>query len=170
MPKAYKITSDPFFVNGNVTETAADTFTTQQISLPLDSLNQEGVLVHAVYFTGSDPDRIPNASSFLDFQLTSTRKTGMVGANDANLVAYQQRVTTGGAAEFSGPHIIELVGSQAPYKETDNLALVATDDLFLSIKGLNQTGTSSCEVRVICSRVKLDSAAYAALVTNELSS
>ena len=170
MPKAYKITSDPFFVNGSITETAADTFTTQQISLPLDSLNQEGVLIHAVYFTGSDPDRVPNASSFLDFQLTSTRKTAMVGANDANLVAYQQRVTTGGAAEFSGPHIIELVGSQAPYQESDNLALVATDDLFLSIKGLNQTGASSCEVRVICSRVKLDSAAYAALVTNELSS
>ena len=144
MPAAYKITSDPFFVNGNVTESALNTFETQQISLPLDSLNQEGILVHGVYFTGSEPDRVPNASSILDFQLTSTRKTAMVGANDANLVGAQQRVTTGGAGEFSGPHIIELIGSQAPYQVTDNLMLVATDDLFLSIKGLNQTGTSGC--------------------------
>jgi hypothetical protein len=170
MPAAYKITSDPFFVNGNVTESAIDTFTTQQISLPLDSLNQEGILVHGVYFSGSEPDRVPMANSFLDFQLTSTRKTAMVGANDANLVGFQQRVTTGGVAEFSGPHIIELIGSQAPYQVSDNLMLVATDDLFLSIKGLNQTGVAGCQVRVICSRVKLTASAYAALVTNELSS
>jgi hypothetical protein len=170
MPAAYKITSDPFFVNGNVTETAPDTFTTQEISLPLDSLNQEGILVHGVYFTGSDPDRIANLSSFLDFQLTATRKIAIVGANDANLIGYQQKVTTGGAAEFSGPHIIEMIGSQSPYQLMDNLMLVATDNLFLSIKGLNQTGVSAVQVRVVCSRVKLTASAYAALVTNELSS
>jgi hypothetical protein len=153
MPAAYKITSDPFFVNGNVTETAPDTFTTQEISLPLDSLNQEGILVHGVYFTGSDPDRIANLSSFLDFQLTATRKIAIVGANDANLIGYQQKVTTGGAAEFSGPHIIEMIGSQSPYQLMDNLMLVATDNLFLSIKGLNQTGVSAVQVRVVCSRV-----------------
>jgi len=170
MPAAYKITSDPFFVNGNVTETVLNTFATQQISLPLDSLNQEGILVHGVYFTGSDPDRVPNASSFIDMQLTSTRKTAMVGANDANLIGYQQRVTSGGAAEFSGPHLIEMVGSQAPYQMDDNLMLVATDDLFLSIKGAAQTTVANCQVRVVCSRVKLTASAYAALVTNELSS
>ena len=53
MAKAYKITSDPFFVNGNLTlETAnAGTFEQTQISITLDSLNQEGILVHAVYWT-----------------------------------------------------------------------------------------------------------------------
>lgn len=170
MPKAYAITSDPFYVNGNVTETAADTFTQTQISLPLDSLNREGIIVHAAYFTGSDPDRVPNASSFLDFQVTSTSKTGVVGANDANLIAKQQRVTTGGAAEFSGPHLIEFVAQDGPYRSEDVLAIVATDDVFLAIKGLNQTGVSSVEVRLVCSRIRLEASAYAALVTNELSS
>jgi len=170
MAAAYKISSDPFFVNGNVTESAIDTFTTQQISLPLDSLNQEGILVHAVYFTGSEPDKVPNASSVFDFQLTSTAKTAMVGANDANLIGYQQKFLVGGAAEFSGPHIIEMIGSQTPYSVTDNLMIVATDDLFLSVKGLNQTGVGGCQVRVVCSRIKLTASAYAALVTNELSS
>ena len=171
MPAAYKITSDPFFVNGNVTETVLNTFETTQISLPLDSLNQEGILVHAVYFTGSDPDGgVPNAKSFLDFQVTSTRKTAMVGANDANLIAYQQRIVQGGAAEFSGPHLVEMIGSRGPYQVSDNLMVVATDDLFLSIKGGAQTTLASCECRLVCSRIKLTASAYAALVTNELSS
>lgn len=170
MAKAYKITSDPFFVNGSVTESGANTYTQQEISLPLDSLNQEGVLVHAVYFTGSEPDRVANLSSILDFQVTATSKTAIVGANDANLIAKQQKITTGGAAEFSGPHIIEMIGQDAPYQEADNLMIVATDNVFLAIKGLNQTGASGCAFRMVCSRVKLDAAAYAALVTNELTS
>lgn len=170
MAKAYTITSDPFYVNGNVIETAADTFTQLQISLPLDSLNREGVLVHAVYFTGSEPDRIPGVSSFLDFQVTSTSQTGIVGANNANLLAKQQRITTGGAAEFSGPHVIEMVGQNYPYQVTDSLGIVATDDVFLAIKGLNQAAPAGVQVRIVCSRIKLSADAYAALVTNELSS
>ena len=170
MARAYKITSDPFFVNGNVTESALNTFTETQISLPLDSLNREGVLVHAVYFTGSEPDRVVNATSILDFQVTSTSQTGIVGANNANLLAKQQKVTTGGVAEFSGPHVIEMVGQNYPYKVEDSLGIIATDDCFLGIKGLAQTNVAGVQCRIVCSRIQLSADAYAALVTNELSS
>ena len=170
MAKSYKITSDPFFINASVTESAVDTFTQVQISAPLDSLNQEGLLIHAVYFSGDEPGRVPNANSQVRLQVTSTSKTGIVGANDANLISGQSRVISGGAVEFSGPHLIDLVGSNAPYQETDNLGLVATDDLFLGIEGVNQTAVRSGACRIVASRIKLDSAAYAALVTNELSS
>ena len=170
MAKAYKITSDPFYVNGSVTESAIDTFTQTQISLPLDSLNREGVLVHAVYFTGSEPDRVAAASSILDFQVTSTSQTAIVGANNANLLAKQQKITTGGAGEFSGPHVIEMVGQNYPYQVTDSLGIVATDDVFLGIKGLNQTAVAGVQCRIVCSRIELSADAYAALVTNELSS
>ena len=91
MAKAYKITSDPFFVNGNLTQSAIDTYTSTEISLPLDSLNREGVLVHAVYFTSDEPERILNASSNIRMQVTSTAKTQIVGANDANLIALQEK-------------------------------------------------------------------------------
>ncbi len=170
MAKAYKITSDPFFVNGSVTETAANAFTQVEISLPLDSLNQEGILVHAVYFESSSPELIANLSSRVNLQVTSTSKTGLVGANDANLIAQRTLVTSGGAAEFSGPHIIDFIGQDAPYQESDNLMIVATDNVWFSIQGANQTSAKSGTFRMVCSRVKLDAAAYAALVTNELSS
>lgn len=170
MAKAYKITSDPFFVNGSVTETAANAFTQVEISLPLDSLNQEGILVHAVYFESSSPELIANLSSRVNLQVTSTSKTGLVGANDANLIAQRTLVTSGGAAEFSGPHIIDFIGQDAPYQESDNLMIVATDNVFFSIQGANQTSAKTGTFRMVCSRVKLDAAAYAALVTNELSS
>tara|TARA_R100000951_G_scaffold114742_2_gene120687 strand:- start:443 stop:955 length:513 start_codon:yes stop_codon:yes gene_type:complete len=170
MPKAYKITSDPFFVNGSVTETAADTYTQNEISLPLDSLNQEGVLVHAVYWTTSDSARVPNQLADIRCQLTATSKTGIIGANDANLISRRELAITGGAAEFSGPHVIDFIGSEAPYQESDNLMLIATDNVFLAIEGRNQTLPRTAQFRMVCSRVKLDSAAYAALVTNELTS
>ena len=170
MAKAYKITSDPFFVNGNLTESAVDTYTQAEISLPLDSLNQEGVLVHAVYWSSDDPARAPNVLSDIRMQLTATSKAGIVGANDANLIARRELTIVGGAAEFSGPHVVDFVGQEGPYQESDNLMIIATDNVFLGVEGRNQTLPRTAQFRMVCSRVKLDAAAYAALVTNELSS
>lgn len=170
MAKAYKITSDPFFVNGSISESAVDTFTQAEISLPLDSLNQEGVLVHAVYFTTSEPDLNLGLQSAVTVQVTSTSKTALTNANDANLIAKRETLISSGAAEFSGPHIIDFIGSNAPYQESDNLMLIATDNVFFAIKGNNNINPKGGEFRMVCSRVRLDAAAYAALVTNELSS
>ena len=170
MAKAYSITSDPFYVNGNVTETGANTYTQTEISLPLDSLNREGIIVHAVYFSGEEPERIANALSQIRMQVTSTSKTAMVGVNDANLLSRQEKYIAGGAGEFSGPHVIDVVASNEPYQVADNLGLIATDNLFLAIEGTAQTAAKACQLRVVCSRIKLSADAYAALVTNELSS
>lgn len=170
MAKAYTITSDPFFVNGNVTETANNTYTQEEISLPLDSLNREGILVHAVYWTTSDPSRVVNTLSDIRCQLTATSKTGIVGANDANLLSRREIAISGGAAEFSGPHIIDFIGSESPYQVSDNLGLIATDNVFLAVEGRNQTLPRTAQFRMVCSRIKLSADAYAALVTNELSS
>jgi len=170
MPAAYKVTSDPFFVNGNVTQTVVDTYTEIEISLPLDSLNQEGILVHGVYWTAFEPDSVPAAQSSVNMQVTATSKDAIVSANDANLISRREVIITGGAAEFSGPHVVDFIGSGAPYQTDDNLMLVATDNLFLGFNSANQVGLKGAFVRVICSRVKLTSSAYAAMVTNELSS
>ena len=168
MPQAYKITSDPFFVGGRVVQTVVDQFEQLEISLPLDSLNQEGIIVHAVYFAGDDPDSVAGLQSRVSMQLTSTSKTGIVGAQDSNLLSVQQKFITGGAAEFSGPHVIDVIASNEPYQVSDNLGLVATDNLFLAINSNNQTQLKSANFRAVCSRIKLTASAYAALVTNEL--
>ena len=170
MPKAYTVTSDPFFVNGNLTETTPGTFAQQEISLPLDSLNREGVIVHAVYFSGDEPERLVNQLSRIRMQVTATSKTGIVGANDANLISRQEKYVLGGAAEFSGPHVIDVIASNEPYQESDNLGLIATDNVFLGIQSTNQSAGKAAQVRLVCSRIKLSADAYAALVTNELSS
>ena len=175
MPKAYTVTSDPFFVNGSLTldAAAAGTYADVEISLPLDSLNQEGVIVHAVYWTSSDVEFAGNLNAYsrIQMQLTTTQKTTMVGANDANLLGRREVVITGGAAEFSGPHVIDLVGEEGPYQESDNLGIVATDNLFLGgVMTSNQSSDRTITFRAVCSRIKLSASAYAALVTNELSS
>ena len=171
MAKAYTVTSDPFYINGSVTETGPDTFTEVQITAPLDSLNREGLIVHAAYFSGQEPERIPDATSQVKLQVTTTSKTAIVGANDANLLAAQQKTITGGTAEFGGLQIVDMVGSNNPYQVSDVLGIVATDDLFFGIEGVGgQSFAKSAQVRLVCSRIKLSADAYAALVTNELSS
>ena len=171
MAKAYQVTSDPFFINASVTESAADTFTEVQISAPLDSLNREGLLVHAAYFGGQEPERLVNAISQVKLQVTATSKTGIVGVNDANLIAAQQKTIIGGAAEFSALTVVDMVGGNNPYSTQDVLGIVATDDMFFGIEGVGgQAGAKGAQVRLVCSRIKLSADAYAALVTNELSS
>ena len=169
MPKAYKVTSDPFYINGSVTQTAVDAFTQVQISAPLDSLNREGLLIHAVYFTSATPDSVPAAQSRMDMQLTSVSQTGNVGANNANLIARREIATTGGAAEFSGPHVIDMVHNTDSYSADASLGIVATDDLFFALDSNNQTVVKNASFRAVCSRIELTASAYAALVTNELS-
>jgi len=171
MPKGYKITSDPFFVNGNITQTAANAFISTEISLPLDSLNREGIQVHAIYFTSSHPNRTPAAQATIEMQVTATEKTEIVGANDANLLGHREIVIIGGAAEFSGPHVLDLLHNTDSYDGLMNLGIVATDNLFLAMDASNNgVLLSDCQVRCVVSRIKMEAGAYAALVTNELSS
>lgn len=170
MAKAYTITSDPFFINGSITESALNTYTESQISAPLDSLNREGLIVHAIYFTSSDPDRTPGTYSDIRMQVTSTSKTGIVSANDANLLARREVAIVGGAAEFSGPHVIDMIANTDSYSSEMNLGIVATDNLYFAISSRNQASVRAAQFRAVCSRIKLSADAYAALVTNELSS
>ena len=171
MAKAYQVTSDPFYINASVVESAPNTYTEIQVSAPLDSLNREGLLVHAVYFTTSQPDLVPGpASSIVECQVTTTSKPSMVQANDANLLAYRESITSCGAAEFSGPHIHDMVNNTDSFETTMQLGIVATDDLFLAVRGFNQTLAKGANCRIVASRIKLSADAYAALVTNELSS
>lgn len=170
MAKAYTVTSDPFYINANVTETGANTYTQVQISAPLDSLNREGLIIHAVYFTSSQPDSVPALQSIVECQVTSTSKGNIVLANDANLLAYRESIIVGGAAEFSGPHIHDLVANTDSFETSMQLGIVATDDLYLAIRGFNQGVAKSVQCRIVASRIKLSADAYAALVTNELSS
>jgi hypothetical protein len=103
-------------------------------------------------------------------QLSSTSQTGISNANSANLISRRELVITGGALEFSGPHVLDFIGSVAPYQDVDNLMLVATDNVFLAVDSVNQLATKTVFFRMVCSRIKLTSSAYAAMVTNELSS
>lgn len=171
MAKAYTISSDPFYVNGNVTMSAANTYTQVEISLPLDSLNREGIIVHAVYFDTSRPESINGTTTQMNMQCTSTSKTTTVGVNDANLIALREAIVSSPASGvLSGPHIFDWLGSDGPYQVKDNLAIIATDNVFLAMASSGYANAASCNVRLVCSRIKLSADAYAALVTNELSS
>jgi len=171
MPKGYKITSDPFYVNGSVTMTALNTPAQTTISLPLSAIDREGVIIHAIYFTSGLPERQLAVASIVEMQVTTTSKTQIVNANDANLLAHREIVTSGGAAEFSGPHVVDMILNTDSWSDEVSLGIVATDNCFLMIDTQNQLAAlPGVQCRIVCSRIRMESGVYAALVTNELTS
>ena len=86
------------------------------------------------------------------------------------MIASQQKTIVGGTAEYSALTLVDQIGSNMPYSVEDNLMIIATDDCFLGIQGVNQNTVKQAQMRMVCSRIRLSADAYAALVTNELSS
>ena len=123
------------------------------------------------YFTSGLPERQLGVSSIVEMQLTTTSKTGIVNANDANLLAHREIVTLGGGAEFSGPHVVDMILNTDSWSAEVSLGIVATSDVFLMIDTDNQVAAlPSVQCRIVASRIKMESSVYAALVTNELTS
>ena len=95
------------------------------------------------------------------------KNTVLTGRED---FLWEEKYVLGGVAEFSGPHVIDVIASNEPYSEDDNLGLIATDNVYLGIQSTNQAAAKAVQCRLVCSRIKMTADAYAALVTNELSS
>jgi hypothetical protein len=76
-PKGLKMTSSPIQVSATVTETAANTFTTETIDLSLNALDQEVFVVTQLNLDVDAPDSIAATTSAVSASLSSTLRTGV---------------------------------------------------------------------------------------------
>jgi len=158
-------TSSLIQISANITESAANTFTVEQIDLQLNPLDREVFVVQAVDLDLFPPTLLSDTQTVSALSLSSTRRTTIGGIDAPNVVAAKRIVTQ--AVESVGAVTNEYVATDSPASNLDYIAIVATNDVFLNIEGTLNTTAMAANARVYGYRARADAAIYAALVQSE---
>lgn len=166
MVMALKRTSEPFIISTDIAESAANTFTESQVSVNLNPLDQEVLLILAVDIDCFAPDVVAGANSAQTLSVSTSSATTVLGIDSSQCIASQRiDVKTDGVNHV----LFDRAASQAPTSSLlDYTSILATNNFFLQTEGVNNAGAKGGNVRMWCVRAKADSATYAALVNSEL--
>lgn len=158
-------TSSLIQISSAVTEIAANTFTSAQIDLQLNPLDREVFVVQSVDLDLTPPDLIANTTTVSGLSLSSTKRLGIGGIDQPNVLA-AKRITTQ-SVTGDGSVTNEYMASDTPASNLEYIAIVATNDFFLNIEGRNNGTAMLANSRVYGYRARADAAIYAALVQSE---
>lgn len=165
---ALKKTSRPFEISAVVTESAANTFTEEQIEIQLNPLDNEVLLVHSVDLQIDSPNAVPNTNTAVSAALTRSTKTALARIDDSDVLASSNKEIIADGFAGSGVGFDNRSQADTPPAELPYVGIVATSNMFLQVIGNNNTSAKSARVRVYCTRATADAATYAALVQSEL--
>jgi|TARA_R110002096_G_scaffold299407_1_gene493846 hypothetical protein len=163
---ALKRTSEPFIISTSVSESAANTFTEQQVSVNLNPLDQEVLLVLAADIDAFAPDVVTATNTAQTLSISTTSRTTVGGINDSNVVASQRIDVKSDGVN----HVVfdRLLAAGPSSDMIDYISILATNNFFLQTQGVNNAGAKGGNARLWVVRAKADSATYAALVNSEL--
>ena len=161
----YKWTSETFTIREAVTETGANTFTEQTVNLNLDSLSREILVIQRVDLDVAYPDAIASTYTSVSASLANTSQTTPINIDDPDCIA-------SGNTVIASPNPTSMVSFQEAMPESINAAdvplfIVATDNLYLGVKGLNNTNAKSCYMVLHARRAKADAGTYSAILTSQ---
>lgn len=169
MPKGLKATSSPIQISATVSEAVAGVLAVDQIDLTLNVLDNEVFVVTQLNLDVDAPDSVTGLTTQVEASLSVTRRTS-VGtiANQNNLgFASRQIICNAGMTPDGGIPFDREDPLFAAISE-DYLGIIATNNAFLNVIGLNNGNVKSARVRVYGYRATADSSTYAALVQSEL--
>lgn len=166
MASGLKRTSADFFVSAQIIETGANTFTSAQITLPLNALDREVFVITGIILDPATPSVVPGTACDSTLQLTRQSAVAMLNISQFNLIANSSETILSGAAEST--FFSKTYGNQIMESGQDYVDVVATPNMFLAVEGANNVGPLTSAVRVYGYRAKADSAVYSALIASEL--
>ena len=162
-----KVTSDPIAISFELSESAPNTFTQEQIALQLDILNNEVALVYAIDLDLESPDAVAGIDTRVTGSLTSTSQTGTVGLGNSNCLAQGRKDIRAGGFVDGGVGFTQT-GLLTPPASVDYIALISTNNFFVGINGAGNDGAKTVNGRVWGYRARADASTYAALVQSEV--
>lgn len=169
MPKGLKSTSSPIQVSAKVTETAANTFTTEQIELNLNPLDNEVFVVTQVNLDLDSPDSVTATSTATDATLSTTARTTIGDISDQNVLAASKRAIVCNAAMTpDGGFAFDREDPTFTALSEEYIGIIATSNCFLNIVGTNNGNVKACNVRIFGYRARAEASVYAALVQSEV--
>lgn len=177
---ALKSTSSPIVISTAFQQGVANTFEAVPVDLQLNPLDQEVFVVTAVKidfdnlpFTDNPGGAITDAvlSSSFEVAVCKNRPSTMQTIGSSNVVAASQvftLTTYDGSGNPLGTTVFEQNPMDAPPSQLDYLDIIATDNFFIGLDGLNGLSASNGSVRLFGYRARADAATYAALVQSEM--
>ena len=163
----FKKTSDLIAISFGFNETAANTFTQQEIALQLDVLNNEVAVILAVDLDVLPPDAQAGINTDTIASLTSTSQAGT--ANLANSNCFSVTRDSIRAAGFVDGGVAFTRKADSTYTgDLDYIGIIATNNFFVQLVGSQNLAAKRVNGRVWLYRAKADASTYAALVQSEV--
>lgn len=162
-----KKTSDPIAISFGVTETAPNTFVQDEIALQLDVLNNEIFVVLAIDLDLKLPDAIAATDTAVKAAVSSTSFAFVPGLSTTNCLA-TGRTEIQAAGFVDGGVGFERDASSTYTGELPYIGLIATNNFFVQVQGVNNAAAKSVAGRVWGYRARADASTYAALVQSEV--
>ena len=163
--KGLKETSSIITIGASVLESGANTFTSQQVDLQLNPLDNEVFVVYAVDVDLLDPNLINGTSTAVRGSISTTQRTNVGDISDSNVLAHNRITLSNDGVLLSRS---AFASDSAPSSQLPYLAIIATNDFFLNIQGIANTTARSMTARIYGVRAKADANIYSALVQSEL--
>lgn len=162
-----KKTSETVAISFGLTESAPNTYTQEEVALTLDVLNNEVFVVQAVDLNPAGPDAIAATDTAMSCQVSTTSQTAITSLSSSNVVAISERLIQAAGFVDGGVGFSHFSG-ETPDTNLDYIAIIATDNFFFGIKGLNNAAAKGASGRMWGYRARADAATYAALVQSEV--
>ena len=164
---ALKKTSDIVAVSFEIDELVLNTFHQETINLSLDPLNNEVFVVVAVDLDVGAPSGVAGANTQSSMSLTTTSKTGIANLSDSQCLARSQ-IKFQGAGYLDYAAVVATRSPETPVGQLDFIGIVATNNVFVQVKGANNTGVIGGSGRMWGYRARADVGTYSALIQSEV--
>jgi hypothetical protein len=165
MPKGLKETSSIITVGANVLESAANTFTSQQVDLQLNPLDNEVFVVYGIDLDVLEPNLVPGVDTLINCSVSTTTRTTVGNISNSNVLSQTRiEIQSAGGETARG----SFSSDSGPATQLEYLGIIATNDFFVNIQGTGNALARSGSVRLYGVRARADASIYAALVQSEL--
>jgi len=163
---AFKYTSDTFQISAAVQEVAPNTLATQTINLNLDSLSREILVIQMVDADLSTPEIVAGVKTQMNLSLNDAN-IGVAGLSNGQVISVANNTII---SDVGAAMSVAFSNAEPRYAQMSDTPLFvsATDDLFLSIQGVGNTGALGLgQVRIFARRARADADTYAAILTSQ---
>jgi hypothetical protein len=169
MPTGLKPSSSPIQISAAVTETAANTLTSEQIDLTLNVLDNEVFVVTQINIDVDAPDSLTGLTTSVDATVSTTARTTVGSIADQNVLGSANRqIVCNAAMTADGGIPFDREDPLFSALEMDYLGIIATNNAFLNVVGTNNGNVKQVRARIYGFRASASSSVYAALVQSEL--
>lgn len=167
MANGLKQSSSTIVIGAAVTESAANTFTEARIDLQLNPLDNEVFVVTAVNLDVTAPDAIAATDTQISGSLSTTSLTAVGNLSQSQVLAVAQD-SIRAAGFVDGGVAFSRSSMETPPAGLDYIGIIATNDFFLQVGGLNNAAAKAMTAKVYGYRATASAATYAALVQSEV--